>query len=142
MNYSLYFDGGAQPNPGPCAGAFVIYKNGRILHEGGVFYEQGTNNIGEYSGLILGLECCVQHGYHQIAVYGDSLLVIEQMRGKWRVKNERLAELFRVAKELTEQLQIVEFNHVRRELNSYADSLSDRTLEFKQAWRLDKSNIS
>lgn len=134
MNYSLYFDGGANPNPGPCAGAFVIYENDKIVQEGGIFYEHGTNNIGEYSGLLLGLQCCVEHGYNQVAVYGDSLLVIEQMRGKWRVKNERLCELFQQAKQLTEQLQFVEFNHVRREFNSYADSLSDRTLESKQDW--------
>lgn len=131
----LRFDGGANPNPGPCAGAFVLYADdGSILHEGGTYFPHGTNNIGEYSGLLLGLKCCLEHAYLNIHVEGDSMLVIEQMRGKWQVKNETLKQFHHEAKAIVSQLQSVTFAHIRREFNSYADSLSDRTLELKSSW--------
>ena len=134
MAYLLRFDGGSNPNPGKCAGAYVIYKNQHIIAEGGNYIEHGTNNIGEYTGLCIGLKKCVEMGIENLRVEGDSLLVISQVTGKWKVNNEGLKPLHAKAVELSKKIMKIEFGHIRREYNSHADSLSDKTLELKMNW--------
>ena len=92
--FLLRFDGGSNPNPGKCAGAYVIYENVNIIAEGGVYIPKGTNNIGEYTGLLSGLERCVSIGIKNIFIEGDSLLVVSQVSGKWKVKNEGIRIIF------------------------------------------------
>ena len=131
----LRFDGGSNPNPGKCAGAYVIYGDGlKIIAEGGQYIEKGTNNIGEYTGLIIGLQKCVDLHITKLHVEGDSLLVIAQVAGKWQVKNEGLKPLHKKAVELAKLIPEIDFHHIRREYNSHADSLSDKTLELKMNW--------
>jgi len=138
MSYTLRFDGGANPNPGPCAGAYVVYYNednkDKVIAEGGKFIEMGTNNIGEYTGLIIGLEKCVELGVKNLFVEGDSLLVISHTTGKWKVKQDHLKVLQFHVKELLKAFTTIEFRHIKREYNGYADSLSDKTLEKKTNW--------
>jgi ribonuclease HI len=130
------FDGGSNPNPGPCAGAFVIYEKGSddILAEGGCFISQGTNNIGEYTGLRIALERCIALGLKNIYVEGDSLLVISQVAGKWKVKNQILSVIHSEILSLLSHFDTVVAHHIRREFNSYADSLSDKTLALRRSW--------
>lgn len=130
MSFLLRFDGGANPNPGPCAGAFVLYNHsGEIVSEGAQFVGAGTNNIGEYTGLLIGLRKCVEMGVvESLRVEGDSLLVICQMIEKWQVKNQKLMELKEEASDWARQLKSVTFHHIRREFNAHADSLCDRAL--------------
>lgn len=138
--YTLRFDGGAAPtNPGPCAGSYVIYEhqqNGtkNIIAEGGRYIENGTNNYGEYIGLIEGLKKSIELGIKNIYVEGDSLLVISQMTGKWKIKNEILYELFSEAIILKKQFKEIIFNHILRHYNCYADSLYNKTLLLKKSW--------
>lgn len=138
--YTLRFDGGAAPtNPGPCAGSYVIYEynqNGtkNIIAEGGKYIDNGTNNYGEYIGLIEGLKKSIELGIESLFVEGDSLLVICQMTGKWKVKNEKLYELFTEAIELVKQFKEIVFNHILRQYNFYADSLYNKTLLLKKTW--------
>jgi len=133
----LRFDGGSNPNPGRCAGAYVLYDNNSDkIAEGGQYIEHGTNNIGEYTGLVIGLQRCVELGISNLRVEGDSLLVISQVTGKWKVKHEGLKPLHAKATELSKKIMTIEFGHIRREYNSYADSLSDKTLEIKMNWEL------
>lgn len=136
ISHTLRFDGGCAPtNPGPCAGAYVIYDNkGFITAEGGEFFEKGTNNYGEYTGLIIGLKKCIELGIDSIYVEGDSLLVISQVCNKWKVRNIGLMPLFEDVNTLLKSFSNVGMKHIYREYNSYADSLSDKTLKMKKTW--------
>ena len=135
--YHLYFDGGSNPNPGPCAGSYVLIKENNNVFSGGHFIENGTNNIGEYTGLLIGLERCVKNGITEnIKVRGDSLLVISQITGKWKVKNEGLKPLYKKIIELIKLFKNISFEHVKREFNKIADELSDKTLFLKNSWEI------
>ena len=135
--YHLYFDGGSNPNPGPCAGSYVLIKENNNVFSGGHFIENGTNNIGEYTGLLIGLERCVKNGITEnIKVRGDSLLVISQITGKWKVKNEGLKPLYKKIIELIKLFKNISFEHVKREFNKTADELSDKTLFLKNSWEI------
>lgn len=136
IKYVMRFDGGASPtNPGPCAGAYVIFNdNGKVFVEGGIFIENGTNNVGEYNGLILGLKRCINLGIDSIYIEGDSLLVISQVCKKWKVKNETLMILCSEVDDLLKSFTNVGLKHIYREYNSYADSLSDKTIKIKKSW--------
>lgn len=137
LSYTLRFDGGANPNPGPCAGAYVIYnESSEVVAEGGEYFEKGTNNIGEYAGLIAGLERCVEMGVGHVDVQGDSMLVIQQVQGTWKVKQPHLVPLCERAMALKKQFAHITLSHIRRELNGHADQLSDNTLAKKSTWRM------
>ena len=84
-----------------------------------------TNNIAEYSGLIAALQWAVDHNLTAITIKGDSLLIVEQMRGNYKVKNEGLKPLHMQARMLVMQIGNVKFEHVRREQNKDADRLSN-----------------
>jgi ribonuclease HI len=133
--YLLRFDGGSNPNPGPCAGAFVLYDNkGTVIKEGGKFIEKGTNNIGEYTGLLIGLQKCVEMNIRNVHIEGDSLLVISQIAGKWKVKNENLAVIHSAILSLFQNFDNLTCKHIMRTFNCYADSLSDKTLSMKESF--------
>lgn len=143
ITHLLQFDGGSNPNPGPCAGAFVIYtytdkekkeKENEKISEGGCFIPQGTNNIGEYTGLRVGLERCIALGIKHIHIEGDSLLVISQISGKWKVKNHILSVIHSEILGMFSHFETITARHIPREMNSYADSLSDKTLSLKHSW--------
>lgn len=134
MTYYLHFDGGSNPNPGPCAGAFVLFKDSDVIAEGGHYIPQGTNNIGEYTGLLIGLEKARSLNISSLSVQGDSLLVISQITGKWKVNNEKLRELCEKAKYLIKSFNKIEFTHVLRAKNEHADRLSTLTLQKKESW--------
>ena len=130
---TLQFDGGSAPNPGPTAGAFVIYHQEAIVAEGGIFIQQGTNNIGEYNGLLLGLKKCKELGITEFEIQGDSMLVISQITGKWKVRHPNLIPLHKESMELLSGRKVA-YTHIRREYNGYADSLSDKTLTLQRDW--------
>ncbi len=135
--YLLRFDGGSNPNPGPCAGAYVVYnENNEVIAEGGCFIEKGTNNIGEYTGLLSGLERCVRLGIKNLRVEGDSMLVISQVTGKWKINIEHLRDLYNKIQVIVRQIDHITYTHIRREYNYHADQLSDQTLEKKSNWEV------
>ena len=88
-----------------------------------------TNNVAEYNGLIAALEWAVGRGLTQLHVRGDSQLLIEQMRGNYKVKNEGLKPLHMKARMLVMQIGNVSFEHVRREQNKDADRLSNAGMD-------------
>jgi ribonuclease HI len=134
--YLLQFDGGANPNPGPCAGAFVIYDGStqEILLEGGKYIDHGTNNVGEYTGLLEGLKCCLEKGWKNLYVQGDSNLVVQQVNKKWKVNQSHLMKLNQEIQKLIVQFDFFQLEHVYRDKNQKADQLSDETLEKKTTW--------
>ncbi len=135
-NYLLQFDGGANPNPGPCAGAFVVSNidTQEILFEGGTFIDQGTNNIGEYMGLLEGLKVCKENKLDSILIQGDSKLVVYQVTNKWKINYDHIRKLYQEIQELLKHFTSVSIRHVYREENKRADQLSDETLEKKKNW--------
>lgn len=123
---TAYFDGGARGNPGPAGwGAIVIDEEGSVLAELHGALGRATNNVAEYHGLIAALQWAADHEVTSLTVRGDSLLLIEQMRGNYRVKNEGLLPLFKQARLLAMQIGDVRFEHVPRERNKDADRLSN-----------------
>ena len=134
--YKLYFDGGSNPNPGKTAGAYVIYQDDTVIAQGGKFLAKGTNNIGEYTGLVEGLKRSLSLNIKEIEVFGDSMLVISQLNGSWKVRNEGLKPYYAEAFHLKSQFQKITLQHVLRHKNSYADSLSDKTLSINNNWEL------
>ena len=123
---TAYFDGGARSNPGPAGyGVYIVDDAGTVLAELSGSLGNTTNNIAEYNGLIAALQWAVDRDLTQLAVKGDSLLIIEQMRGNYKVKNEGLKPLHMRARMLVMQIGNVTFEHVRREHNKEADRLSN-----------------
>ena len=127
---TAYFDGGARANPGPAGyGVYIVDDRGTVLSE--LFEPLGvaTNNVAEYRGLIAALEWATAQGLQELAVKGDSLLIVEQMRGNYRVKNEGLIPLYQKARTLVSKIGKVTFEHVRREHNREADRLSNLAMD-------------
>lgn len=123
---TAYFDGGSRGNPGPAGyGAYIVDDDGSVLAELSGALGTATNNVAEYHGLIAALQWAVDHDVTALSVKGDSQLLIEQMRGNYRVKNEGLKPLFVRARMLVMQIGHVSFAHVPREKNAEADRLSN-----------------
>ena len=123
---TAYFDGGARGNPGPAGyGVHIVDGQGNVLSEQHGSLGTATNNIAEYRGLIAALQWAVDQGLTQFTVRGDSQLIIEQMRGNYKVKHEGLKPLYLQARMLVMQIGDVRFEHVRREQNKDADRLSN-----------------
>ena len=130
MTVRLYTDGGARGNPGPAAYGYVLEaEDGTVLAAEGVAIGVATNNVAEYRGLIAGLEKAVELALPEIEVRSDSELMVKQMRGEYRVKNEALKTLSLEAGSLARRLGNVKYHHVVREHNELADSLVNQALD-------------
>ena len=127
---TAYFDGGSRGNPGPAGwGAYIVNDDGEVLAELSGSLGVATNNVAEYNGLLAALEWAVSQGLTELRVKGDSQLLVEQMRGNYKVKNEGLKPLYLKARMLVMQIGNVTFEHVRRELNQHADRLSNAGMD-------------
>jgi len=126
----LYTDGGARGNPGPAAYGFVLEsEDGTVLAAEGEAIGVATDNVAEYSGLIAGLRRAIELHLPDVEVVSDSELMVKQMRGEYRVKNEALRGLFVEASSLVRRLGSVEFRHVKRAHNELADRLVNEALD-------------
>lgn len=131
MRVTLYADGGARGNPGPAAGGAVLLgEDGRVLSERGEYLGTATNNVAEYTGLIVGLEEAKRLGTVTVLdVRMDSLLVVQQMRGIWKIKHPGLRPLAIRAGALLAEFPQRTIEHVPRELNHLADAVVNRILD-------------
>ena len=130
MKAVLFTDGGARGNPGPAAYGFVLEsEDGDVLAAVGARIGQATNNVAEYSGLIAGLQRAAEEGVTDLEIRSDSELMVKQMRGEYRVKNQGLLPLSVEAARLGRQLASVRYVHVRREKNELADRLVNEALD-------------
>ena len=125
----LNFDGCSKGNPGFAGIGAVIYKDREEIWCGSKFIGVKTNNYSEYSALIFGLQQAIQMGIEHLNVLGDSLLVINQVNGVYKVKSEDLRELHEEVNDLKKHFKFIEFNHVYRENNKRADELSNIALD-------------
>ena len=130
MKARLSTDGGSRGNPGPAAYGYVLEaEDGTVLDARGEAIGTATNNVAEYRGLLAGLESALERGVDEIEVVSDSELLVKQMRGEYRVKNETLRALFVEASGLARSLQTVEYRHVKRAHNELADKLVNEALD-------------
>jgi len=127
--YIMNFDGASRGNPGLSGAGAVIYKNGEEIWNSCKFVGTKTNNQSEYMALILGLEGALTLGITNLSVLGDSLLVINQVNGIYKVKSASIFDLYEEVLVLKAQFVLVEFNHVYREYNKRADELSNLALD-------------
>jgi ribonuclease HI len=126
----LSTDGGARGNPGPAAYGYVLETDdGTVLAAHGEAIGIATNNVAEYRALVAGLEKALELQVDEVDVVSDSELLVKQMRGEYKVKNEALKELQRVAARLAGQLRSVSYTAVRREHNELADQLVNEALD-------------
>jgi ribonuclease HI len=126
----LYTDGGARGNPGPAAYGYVLEaEDGTVLAAEGEAIGIATNNVAEYRGLVAGLARAIELAVLEVEVRSDSELMVKQMNGVYRVKNDALRALSLEAAQLARQLDHVEYVHVLRAQNELADRLVNEALD-------------
>jgi ribonuclease HI len=130
---TLFCDGGSRGNPGPAAIGAVVYDATvdppELLAAVSECIGITTNNVAEYSSLIAGLEAVAHLHARIIHVRADSMLIIKQLRGEWRVKHENMKPLHAEARKLLAAYDVVDLQHVRREQNTEADALVNAALD-------------
>jgi ribonuclease HI len=128
----VYTDGAARGNPGPAGlGVHVTSEDGRTVRTLAEGIGPATNNVAEYRAAIAGLQLAAKLGAREVLLRADSRLLIEQLAGRFRVKNPTLRVLHQAARELMQEIGSVDLEHVPREENSEADALANEGVE---AW--------
>jgi probable phosphoglycerate mutase len=130
MDLIAYIDGGARGNPGPAGyGVRIEQPDGTLVEEFSESIGVATNNVAEYRGLLAALEWARTHNARNVRVRSDSLLLVQQMRGNYRVKHPNLQPLYARARLLAHEVGRVSFEHVRRESNTHADRLANAAMD-------------
>ena len=125
-----YIDGGARGNPGPAGfGVRIEQADGTLIDEFSESIGVATNNVAEYRGLLAALDWARSHGSQALHVRSDSLLLVQQMLGNFKVKNAGLQPLHAQASRLARDIGRVTFEHVRREANTHADRLANGAMD-------------
>jgi ribonuclease HI len=128
----LYADGGARGNPGPAgAGACLEDGEGRVVAKIHKYLGKTTNNVAEYSALLLGLHEALKHHPHSLKIRLDSQLVVRQLEGSYQVKQPHLKELYQEVRTLLEKFPHYEIEHIPREQNELADELANQAMDEK-----------
>jgi ribonuclease HI len=126
----LSTDGGARGNPGPAAFGYVLEtEDGTVLAAHGETIGVATNNVAEYRALVEGLRKAGELQVDEVEVVSDSELLVRQMSGDYKVKNEALRRLYEEATELADRMKKVTYTAVRREHNELADRLVNEALD-------------
>ncbi len=126
---TVHIDGGARGNPGPAAAGIVIAgEDGVVLRDVGLFLGEATNNVAEYRGLLAGLAGAAELGAGEVDVFSDSELLVRQMTGQYRVRNEALKKLHEEARLLEGRFRQCRYHHIPRRRNVRADRLVNRAL--------------
>ncbi len=127
--YIVNIDGAARGNPGPAAFAYIIRRpDGSTIRNAGCL-GSATNNVAEYTALVRALTHAAEIKVENLVVRSDSELLVKQMTGAYKVKNEALRELYLEAKELAKRIPHLSLEHVRRAENSEADKLGNEALD-------------
>ena len=126
----LYADGGARGNPGPAgAGACLEDEKGHIVAKLHKYLGETTNNVAEYSALLLGLREALKHRPTLLKIRLDSQLIVRQLDGSYQVKQPHLKELYQEVRTLLEKFPHYEIEHIPREENEQADELANRAMD-------------
>lgn len=130
MKLTIYTDGAARGNPGPAGIGVAIYnEENALLEEHCCYLGTATNNVAEYRALLTGLDLAKKYLPCTLDFFLDSELVVRQMNGVYRVKDQNLAVLFRNARAQLADFQQVTFTHIPREKNKIADKLANRAID-------------
>ncbi len=130
MTVVAYIDGGARGNPGPAGfGVRIEQPDGTPIEEFSESIGTATNNVAEYRGLLAALEWAKARGQHDLHVRSDSLLLVQQMLGNYKVKNAGLQPLHAQARRLAAEIGNVTFEHVGRARNAHADRLANAAMD-------------
>ena len=133
MKVIAYTDGASRGNPGLAAIGIAIYDaQGEMIKTHSQFLGEATNNVAEYQALIKALEIAQELGATEIDICADSELVVKQIKGEYRVKNEGLKPLYNKARGLISAFEGFQISHVRREFNKMADKLANLALDNHQ----------
>ena len=134
----LMVDGAARGNPGEAGcGAAIFDENAALVNELSCYLGRATNNVAEYEALLMGLKAVLESGKKKICIQSDSELLVRQLNGEYRVKDEKLKLLFQKVTDLLRQFDAYRILHVPRESNRVADRLANRGIDeaLKQARR-------
>ena len=135
MHVRLYTDGGARGNPGPSGAGIVIHalndqdQEAEKIFADGKYLGDATNNIAEYEAVILGLTKALELNASSVDLVMDSELIVKQLNGEYKVKNEGLAQKYLQVHNLLYRFERVTFRHVRREFNKEADAQVNKALD-------------
>jgi probable phosphoglycerate mutase len=128
--FVCFVDGGARGNPGPAGwGAQIRNQSGDVVAELCGAIDHATNNVAEYRGLLAALAWCIEQEAARVDVKSDSLLLVQQMRGVYKVKSEGLRPLHAQARLLGARLGRVTYTHIPREQNTEADRLANQAMD-------------
>lgn len=127
--FKLFTDGGARGNPGPAAIGAVLYKKEEVIAEISEYIGETTNNQAEYLALIAGLQEALIQQVDNVVCFLDSELIVKQLNGEYKVKNEELKIRYAKVVELAERFSSIEFKHVKRAQNKEADALVNKALD-------------
>jgi ribonuclease HI len=125
----MYTDGGSRNNPGPAAIGYVIYdQSNRVIIKGSKYIGKTTNNVAEYMGLYVGVLKLKELECTKVDIYLDSELVVKQMQGKYKIKNQ---DLIKIQSKIVSSLVSIEWtiSWIPREKNSVADALVNQELD-------------
>ena len=125
---SIYIDGAARGNPGPAGAGAVLKENDKTIKTAYKYLGDATNNIAEYSALILGLQEATALGYKKAELYLDSELVAQQLRGAFRVKNSNIKPIFEKALVLINNFSDFKIIKIDRTYNKEADKLANKAI--------------
>ncbi len=127
---NAHCDGGARGNPGPAGyGAVMVDEQGLPLAELSEFLGIRTNNFAEYAGLLGVLQWTLEHGYKRLRVTSDSLLMVKQMKGQYKVNSPDLKPLWEEARRRARELDAFEITHALRHKNKVADRLANEAMD-------------
>ena len=127
---SMFCDGGARGNPGPGACGFVLLdEKEKVLLEGGSFFAHCTNNYAEYQGLNLGVAAAVRVGVNELSIFMDSQLIVRQINGQYKVRNQELLVIYKEVKASLAKLKAYQISYIPRRHNTLADSLVNKILD-------------
>jgi ribonuclease HI len=131
VELTIYTDGASRNNPGEAGAGAYIMRDGRPLERLSRYLGTTTNNIAEYTAAIMGLEYAVQTGARRVKLLADSELLVKQINGQYKVKNEGLKPLHARVKELIARIDSVEVQYIPRAQNKEADALANKAIDEK-----------
>lgn len=129
---TIYTDGASRDNPGEAGAGVYILQDNEPLETISRYLGQTTNNIAEYSAAIIGLEYAVSRAASRVKLLADSELMVKQLNGQYKVKNQGLKPLFLKASELIAKIGSVEVQYIPREMNRQADALANKAIDEKE----------
>ncbi len=131
MELTIYSDGASRNNPGEAGAGVYIVPSGEEPIRIARYLGRTTNNIAEYTAALIGLEYAVKRGATRIKLLADSELLVKQLNGQYKVKNEGLKPLHQKVKELLARISCIEIQYIPRAMNKEADALANKAIDEK-----------